>query len=118
MKRKLRWYDQYPKLAKSLESLNGLEEIRRDEIISGIMLLIKRNAPNLLERYVLDFPLDLQRRRWYDKDPYLWLIFNGLQYASTSLLEKVTMLLAKVLVRKPTPKSRKPGGKKTAKKKR
>jgi hypothetical protein len=95
MKRTMRWYDKHPALAKLLEGLNGLSGDGRDEIISGIMLLIKQNAPNLLERYVLDFPLDIQRRRWYDNDPYLWLIFNGLQYADKPLLEKVTKFLAK-----------------------
>jgi len=95
MKRNNRWYDKHARLAKLLEGLKELPEKGRDSVIPGIMSLIKENAPNLLERYVLDFPLDIQRRRWYDKDPYLWLIFNGLQYAPKKLLEKVTEFLAK-----------------------
>ncbi len=93
MKRKSRWYDQYPKLAIYLERLNGIPGDQRDCLISGVMTIIKQNAPNLLERYVLDFPLDIQRRRWYDNDPYLWLLFNGLQYADKPLLTEVTQYL-------------------------
>jgi hypothetical protein len=105
MKRNMRWYDKYPKLAKLLEGLKDIRGDRRDEIISGVMLLIKQNAPNLLERYVLDFPLDIKRRRWYDCDPYLWLIFNGLQYASKPLIEKATKFLAGATIEKPALKT-------------
>jgi hypothetical protein len=42
----------------------------------------------------MDFPLDINRRRWYDKDPYLWLIMNGLKYASDELLASVTKYLS------------------------
>jgi hypothetical protein len=93
MKRNMRWYDKYSELAKLLESLNKFSGVRRDELIAGVMMIIKQDTPNLLERYVLDFPLDIKRRRWYDNDPYLWLLFNGLQYASKPLLKKVTKFL-------------------------
>jgi hypothetical protein len=72
-----------------------LELKQRDAVISGVMEIIKRISPHLLERYVLDFPLDIKRRRWYDRDPYLWLLFNGLKYADKQLLTKVTSFLKK-----------------------
>jgi hypothetical protein len=95
VKRGNRWYDKHENLAILLENLQTLNEIKRDAIISGVMEIIKLHSPNLLERYVLDFPLDIKRRRWYDRDPYLWLLFNGLQYADGKLLTKVTNFLDK-----------------------
>jgi hypothetical protein len=93
MQRKNRWYDKHPKLALLLESLCTVKGSQRNTIISGIMEIIKLSTPNLLEQYVLDFPLDIKRRRWYDRDPYLWLIFNGLRYANAKLLTNVTRFL-------------------------
>jgi hypothetical protein len=95
MQRKNRWYDKYPQLALLLESLCTIKGSQRNTIISGIMEIIKLATPNLLEQYVLDFPLDIKRRRWYDRDPYLWLIFNGLKYADAKLLKNVTRFLQK-----------------------
>jgi hypothetical protein len=95
MQRKNRWYDKYPQLALLLESLCTIKGSQRNTIISGIMEIIKLTTPNLLEQYVIDFPLDIKRRRWYDRDPYLWLIFNGLKYANSKLLTTVTRFLQK-----------------------
>ena len=95
MQRKNRWYDKHPKLALLLEGLCNVKGSQRNTIISGIMEIIKLTTPNLLEQYVLDFPLDIKRRRWYDRDPYLWLIFNGLKYANANLLTNVTIFLQK-----------------------
>jgi hypothetical protein len=93
MHRKNRWYDKHPKLALLLEGLCTIKGSQRNTIICGIMEIIKLSTPNLLEQYVLDFPLDIKRRRWYDRDPYLWLIFNGLKYANSKLLTNVTRFL-------------------------
>jgi hypothetical protein len=93
VKRGNRWYDKHTNLAQLLEAIQKLKLQQRDAIISGIMEIIKRISPNLLERYVLDFPLDIRRRRWYDQDPYLWLIFNGLKYGNKKLLTAVTHFL-------------------------
>ena len=49
-------------------------------------------APDLIDKYVMDFPMGL-KRRWYDKDPFSWLIINSLKYANKNLLEKVTALI-------------------------
>ncbi len=94
MKKKMnRWYDAYQKLPGALESLKGRKPAHRDRIIAHVIELIHDNAPGLLEKYLLDFPLDQKRRRWYDQDPYLWLMVNGLQYAAPGLLKKVTKYL-------------------------
>lgn len=93
MRPKKRWYDGHPKLSELLESLNPIRGRRRNNIISGIMEIIKQRAPALFDRYVLDFPLNIKRRRWYDRDPYLWLIINGLKYGNKQLLTAVTTYL-------------------------
>ncbi len=84
-----RWYDRYDKLGEYLELMAELSPEQRDELVKGIMVIIKRESPDFLTDVVLQFPLDLFRRRWYDKDPYLWLVFNGLEYADDAVVEKV-----------------------------
>ena len=85
----MRWYDKNGKLSKHLDSLKEMPGVKRDKIIIEIMVLIKENNPTLLDDFVGEFPLSLNRRRWYDKDPYLWLLFNGLKYANEDLIQKV-----------------------------
>ncbi|MGB7568669.1 MAG: hypothetical protein WBM07_12475 [Chitinivibrionales bacterium] len=90
MKKNLRWYDKHKKLAGLLEQFKGLPERRKNKLVSGVMEIIKPMDPKLVEKHVLEFPLDMQRRRWYDADPYLWLLFNGLMYANAEILKKTT----------------------------
>jgi len=90
-----RWYDKHKRLAVYLEMFKEMEPDKRDELIKGIMVLIKENNPTLLDDFVMDFPMELQRRRWYDKDPYLWIIFNGLKYADRDLIEEVVKYFEK-----------------------
>ncbi len=84
-----RWYDRYHKLGEYLDLMTELSPEKRDEFVRGIMVIFKRENPDFLTDLVLQFPLDLFRRRWYDKDPYLWLVFNGLEYADDAMVEKV-----------------------------
>ena len=84
-----RWYDRYNELGEYLDLMAELGPETRDELVKGIMVIIKKENPDFLTDLVLQFPLDLFRRRWYDKDPYLWLVFNGLEYADDTVVEKV-----------------------------
>ncbi|MFP4418477.1 MAG: hypothetical protein ACOC41_08685 [Chitinivibrionales bacterium] len=84
-----RWYDSNKKLACCLESLRCLESGKRERIVRDLIELIRSEEPAVLEDFVLEFPLDVYRRRWYDKDPYLWIIFNGMRFASESLVNRV-----------------------------
>jgi hypothetical protein len=95
LRKKSRWYDKHKRLAECLEGLRFIPRKSRDKIIGGVMAFIKEDQPDLLDKFVLDFPLDIQRRRWYDKDPYLWLVFNGLRYADKSILMKVMRYLSR-----------------------
>lgn len=88
-----RWYDKYEKLGDQIDRLKFTKRSHRDQLVQGVMKIIKKDTPSLLDRFVMDFPLDILRRRWYDKDPYLWLIINGLKYADKDLLDKVTEFL-------------------------
>ena len=88
-----RWYDKYEKLGAYIDSMKDMEACKRDNMVRGIMEIMRLHCPGLLEKFVLDFPLDLSRQRWYDNDPYLWLTVNGLQHASTDVLATVTLYL-------------------------
>jgi hypothetical protein len=89
----MRWYDEYEKLGHYIDEMKDMETGRRDGLIRGVMGIIRKHNPDLLEKFVMDFPLNLSRLRWYDKDPYLWLTINGLQHGEPDLLETVSLYL-------------------------
>jgi hypothetical protein len=95
-KKSHRWYDRIPALAAALESLRTMAPGRRDAKIRDVLSLVKSLSPDLLDRFVLQFPLNILRRRWYDTDPYLWLVFNGLRFAEDDLLIQVAANLNKI----------------------
>lgn len=97
MERNKRWYDANKELAAALEKLKLLEGDEQDRIVVHVIGLIHDHAHGLLEKYILDFPLDMKRRRWYDKDPYLWLMVNGLKYASPQLVMKAVTYINKAV---------------------
>lgn len=88
-----RWYEKHTVLSRNIDLMMDMDEERRDYLVRGIMNVIRRYSPTLLDDFVHDFPLDIQRKRWYDKDPYLWLTFNGLQYGSDKLISQVESYL-------------------------
>jgi hypothetical protein len=97
MLQKNRWYDAHAKLALVIERFKELQNDRRNRIVNQVIDLINRKAPGLIEKYLPEFPLDRERRRWYDKDPYLWLMVNGLRYANSALLQDATVLMEREL---------------------
>ncbi len=88
-----RWYDNYEKLGQQLEKLKDMESRKRDTLIKGLMTLIKEQSPELLEDVMIEFSLKIQRRRWYDNDPNLGLLINGLQNGKDELLHQVAEYL-------------------------
>ena len=46
----------------------------------------------LIDRHVLKFPMTY-KRRWYDKNPYSWVIINALKYANKDLITDVILYL-------------------------
>ncbi len=85
----MRWYDKDKLLGKNIDRIKNMNEERRGQVVGGIMRIIREAEPTLLDDHVMEFPLAIERRRWYDADPEIWLIINGLRYASKELLEKV-----------------------------
>ncbi|MFW8601080.1 hypothetical protein ACOHYD_06320 [Desulfobacterota bacterium M19] len=90
----MRWYDKYEKLGRHIDAMKDMDSNRRDALLQGIMAIIRRHSPDLLEKFILEFPLDNSRQRWYDSDPYLWLTINGLQHGRPDLLETVALYMA------------------------
>lgn len=90
-----RWYDQYPRLSACFETYKEIKSGPRNRIAHKILALIYKKEPEIMDKYVLEFPLDESKRRWYDKNPYMWLIVNSLKYASPELLNEITLLLEK-----------------------
>ncbi|MBU0675214.1 MAG: hypothetical protein KJ950_11275 [Proteobacteria bacterium] len=88
-----RWYDGHKKLGRNIDQLQYLDGHFRDYLLAGVLKLIRRDEPRLLDTFVAEFPFEFHRRRWYDRDPYLWLIINGLQYAGLGLQDAVADFL-------------------------
>ena len=94
---KNRWYDKYPLLAEHLENLKAMEPRRREKIATGIVRLINEKAPNVLAMPVFKGPQKTLSKRWYDKDPILWLAVNALKYLDEGTLqEAMDYLLAEI----------------------
>ncbi len=89
---KNRWYDKYPDLSDRMEKVKDLKKRERDIIILDINDRIMDYDNELINRHVLEFPMTY-RRRWYDKDPYSWLIINALKYANKELITDVILYL-------------------------
>lgn len=87
-----RWYDRYLDLGHHIERLKSLKKKERDKIILGMKDVIMDYDDELIDRHVIDFPLSF-KRRWYDKDPFSWMVINALMYADKALLNKITDFL-------------------------
>ena len=83
----MRWYDRHEKLAKYLDGLKDMDPDIRTHVVRRLLSALRAEHPQLVSAdSVLEFPLDFRRRRWYDKDPYLWLVMNGLSNAPHDFL--------------------------------
>jgi hypothetical protein len=96
MKETKRWYDDIPGLRLHFEKLRNMDVERRNRIFEGIKKLDRDFDTRLIDQHVLDFPME-PKRRWYDQDPYAWLIINSLRYASKNLLDRVIEYLDRSL---------------------
>jgi hypothetical protein len=92
-----RWYDQNWKLRYYLESLQKVDGPLREKIVKDLMDLIKEYDGALLDRFAEEYPLDMRKQRWYDQNPYLWILFNGLRYASDEVIDLVIEYFERVL---------------------
>lgn len=92
---KNRWYDKHEGLANHLESLKYMPKRQYNEILKDLIALARLLHPNLFEEHLMEYPLDLKKRRWYDDDPYLWLVINGLRFAEDEVIDKVVAFFDK-----------------------
>lgn len=89
-----RWYDKHATLSEKLNAFKEMEQTLKDRLMKGMMSLVMDYDPNLLSyEKAFDFPLAVNRQRWYDEDPYLWLLFNTLKMADATLLQSITIYL-------------------------
>jgi len=91
-----RWYDDH-KVGKHLDILKTMHKKDRDLIVNHVLELIKKNGHALIDEKVMQFPLGEVRRRWYDRDPRLWMMFHGLELAEKELLNEIAECLEKEL---------------------
>lgn len=87
-----RWYDVHH-IGKFLDLFRDMPKRERDPIVSGILSILKNDGNHLIDSFVMDFPLEESRRRWYDNDPGLWMIFNGLEKADKAILDEVAVYI-------------------------
>jgi len=93
---KNRWYDKYPELRKFIDDLKNMEKGERETIILDMQRMIMEYDNELIDRHVHEFPMTY-RRRWYDKDPYSWLVINALEYVDDDLLTDIILYLKEIL---------------------
>ncbi len=94
--RENRLYDKYLELRDYIEKLKDIDKSRRDKITLEIKDLIMEYDDNLIAKNVLDYPLPF-RRRWYDRDPFYWMVINALKYADDDLLTVILQYLKRQL---------------------
>lgn len=86
---KQRWYDRYPLLVEHLENLKAMEPRRREKLATCIIRIISDNAPEILAKPVFKAPQTQFQKRWYDKEPLLWLAVNAMKYLDEGDLRQV-----------------------------
>jgi len=87
-----RWYDSNPRLALLLNLLKNQDKECRDNIINHLKEIITKYDDTLIDRHVVDFPMT-EKRRWYDQDPYSWLVINSIKYADKELIKRIISYL-------------------------
>jgi hypothetical protein len=81
-----RWYDSVPELGKYIQKLGRKRNEDRNRLLVGMKNIIIKTNRKLIDDHVLEFQLN---RRWYDHDPFAWMIMNALKYAEEPLLIKI-----------------------------
>ena len=114
---KNRWYDKHEDLADHLEALKILPQQQLSELLKDLIAFAELLHPSLFDEHLLEYPLDPKKRRWYDEDPYLWLVVNGLRYAEDSLIKKVVAFFDKQITARRRVEGMKSAAKKPAAKK-
>jgi hypothetical protein len=96
-KKEKRWYDKEKDLALVLDKFMKVHPRHSVDIIKALLDIIKETSPDILSRFTIPTDVEKWHRRWYDKDPAFWLVFNGLKFAKKKLLTDVVTYLKKEL---------------------
>jgi len=92
-----RWYDKDKEFAESIHKLRDAQEPERDIWVKDIINIIQEHEPESFSvEKQLTFPIKLLRRRWYDSDPYLWLIMNSMEHLKQPTLLKIKLYLNQI----------------------
>jgi hypothetical protein len=83
-----RLYDKFLDLSQYIEELRKLKKHKREKILINLKDLIISHDDTLFDKHVQEFPITV-KKRWYDKDPFSWIVVNALKYADTDLLIKL-----------------------------
>jgi hypothetical protein len=83
-----RLYDKFLDLSQYIEKLRKLKKHKREKILIDLKDLIISHDDTLFDKHVQEFPITV-KKRWYDKDPFSWIVVNALKYADTDLLIKL-----------------------------
>jgi len=92
---RMRWYDKHDGLAEALEVLKVAERKRREDMLEKMKEIITKKDPQFIDKCCEKFPLNPFKRRWYDSDPYLWLIINSLRYTDDETRDEIVALINK-----------------------
>lgn len=87
--RKKRWYDKHQGLPAALDKLRSTDDEDREVIIEDVKKILTKKDPDFIEKVCDKFKLSPFRRRWYDTNPYLWLVVNSLRYADEETISEV-----------------------------
>ena len=93
-----RWYDNNKELSRVLNDIKSLETDLRIQVVQGVLNLVNNANPNLIENFIANYRFDIFKNRWYDEDPYLWLIYNGLYYGDEKLKNDVIEFLKQKII--------------------
>ena len=90
-----RWYDDDKSFAEDIDKLRDSVPNIRDAWVKDLLEIINKSDPGQMNTdKLLDFPLTMFRRRWYDNDPYLWIMMNSLQNSNDKTVLAVKEYLA------------------------
>jgi hypothetical protein len=87
-----------------LENLRFSERGIQKSIVKGVEKVLTREDPRFIDKVSDRFPMDPLKRRWYDKDPYLWLVINSLLYTDRRVIDEVVVLINTILESGENPK--------------
>lgn len=90
-----RWYDKI-RLGEYIRVLGKIAPEKRKKILTKINEIINQYDKDLIINNVMNFTL-AYKRRWYDKDPYSWLIINSLKYVNEDKLNQILIYMEKTI---------------------